>query len=194
MAEPVPELVTDRLRLGGWGPAEREALVALNADPEVMRYFPSTQDRQRTEGLLARVERSFAERGWGLWAVTPHQSAVCLGFVGLMAMPDGVPGAGGVEVGWRLARAGWGHGYATEAATAVLDHAFGPLGLGEVWSMTAVTNSPSQAVMRRLGMEPHATFEHPALEPGHPLAPHVVFRTTADAWRGRPRPDGKVPA
>ncbi|SDE64806.1 GNAT family N-acetyltransferase [Auraticoccus monumenti] len=194
MADAVPGLATERLRLGGWGPAEREALVALNADPEVMRYFPSTQDRTRTEGLLDRVERSFAERGWGLWAVTPNETGACTGFVGLLAMPEGVPGAGGVEVGWRLARSGWGRGYATEAATAVLDHAFGPLGLSEVWSMTTVTNTPSQAVMGRLGMRRHASFEHPALEPDHPLRPHVVFRTTADAWRGRVRPDGKVPA
>lgn len=194
MAEDVPVLTTERLRLGGWGPAEREALVNLNADPEVMRYFAATQDRDRTEGLLSRIERSFAERGWGLWAVTPRETRACIGFVGLLAMPEGVPGAGGVEVGWRLARDGWGHGYATEAATAVLDHAFGPLGLTEVWSMTAVLNTPSQAVMRRLGLQPHTHFEHPALDPTSPLRPHVVFRTTADAWRERGRPDGKVPA
>nr|WP_156612155.1 GNAT family N-acetyltransferase [Auraticoccus cholistanensis] len=187
-------MVTGRLRLGGWGPAEREALAALNADPEVMRYFPSTQDRARTDQLLQRIEQSFAERGWGLWAVTPVATGVCIGFVGLLAMPDGVPGAGGVEVGWRLARSGWGQGYATEAATAVLDHAFGPVGLAEVWSMTAVLNLPSQAVMRRLGMELHTRFEHPALEVGSPLRPHVVFRTTAQAWRGRRAPGGRVPA
>ena len=81
-----------------------------------------------------------------------------------------------MEVGWRLARHAWHHGYATEAGAAAIGVAFRGAGLAEVWSMTAVLNEPSQAVMRRLGMTLHAHFEHPRIEPGHPLRPHVLFR------------------
>ena len=91
-------------------------------------------------------------------------------------MPDGVPGAGGMEVGWRLARHAWHQGYATEAAVAAVGVAFQGAGLAEVWSMTAAVNEPSQAVMRRLGMAQHARFDHPAIEAGHPLRPHVAYR------------------
>jgi RimJ/RimL family protein N-acetyltransferase len=54
--------------------------------------------------------------------------------------------------------------------------AFRGAGLAGVWSVTAVLNEPSQAVMRRLGMTLHEHFEHPRIEPGHPLRLHVLFR------------------
>ncbi len=91
-------------------------------------------------------------------------------------MPAGVPGAGGMEVGWRLARGAWHQGYASEAAAAAARRGLPGSGPGGIWSMTAVANEPSQAVMRRLGMTLHADFDHPAVEAGHPLRPHVAYR------------------
>jgi RimJ/RimL family protein N-acetyltransferase len=90
-------------------------------------------------------------------------------------MPDGVPGAGGTEVGWRLARSAWHQGYATEAARAALGVAFDGAGLPEIWSMTAILNEPSQAVMRRLGLSEVARFDHPRVRAGDPLQPHVAY-------------------
>jgi RimJ/RimL family protein N-acetyltransferase len=55
------------------------------------------------------------------------------------------------------------------------------VGLAEIWSMTAVLNEPSQAVMRRIGMTLHGHFEHPRVEAGHPLRPHVVYRIARPA-------------
>jgi RimJ/RimL family protein N-acetyltransferase len=81
-----------------------------------------------------------------------------------------------MEVGWRLARHAWHHGYATEAAAAAAGVAFQGAGLAEIWSMTAAANEPSQAVMRRLGMTLHARFDHPGVEAGHPLRLHVAYR------------------
>ena len=99
-----------------------------------------------------------------------------IGFAGLNPMPDGVPGAGGMEVGWRLARQAWHKGFATEAARAAVDVAFTGAGLAELWSMTAVLNRPSQAVMLRIGMTPHAFFDNPKIAVGHPLRRHIVYR------------------
>jgi len=90
-------------------------------------------------------------------------------------MPDDVPGAGGVEIGWRLARRAWHHGYATEAAAATARDAFDRVGLTELWSMTAVLNVPSQAVMRRIGMTEVDRFDHPRIPVGHPIRPHVLY-------------------
>jgi hypothetical protein len=90
-------------------------------------------------------------------------------------MPEDVPGAGGTEIGWRLARRAWHRGYATEAALAARDVAFTGAGLAELWSMTAVLNTPSQAVMRRIGMTEAARFEHPRVPIGSPVKPHVVY-------------------
>ena len=82
------------------------------------------------------------------------------------------------EIGWRFAREAWGHGYATEAARAVLERAFSELGLPEVVSFTTVANVRSRAVMERLGMtrDPAEDFDHPSVEPGHPLRRHVLYR------------------
>ena len=176
-----------------WQAADRAPFAALNADPEVMRYFPAPLDRPASDALVDRIEELFQRQGFGLWAleVAAPESASTesaspgfpspgefIGFTGLNPMPAGVPGAGGMEVGWRLARAAWHHGYATEAATAAAGVAFGGAGLAEIWSMTAVANEPSQAVMRRLGMTPHARFDHPGIDAGHALRPHIAYHLT----------------
>jgi RimJ/RimL family protein N-acetyltransferase len=125
--------------------------------------------------------------GMGPASTEPASTGEFIGFTGLNPMPPGVPGAGGLEVGWRLARHAWHHGYATEAAVAAAGVAFEGTRLAEIWSMTAAGNAPSQAVMRRLGMTLHTRFDHPAIEAGHPLRPHVAYRLARSGQPGGPR-------
>jgi RimJ/RimL family protein N-acetyltransferase len=167
---------TERLVMRRWREADRDPYAALNADPVVMRYFPATLDRAASDASVERMEDLFDRQGFGLWALEVARTSEFIGFTGLNPMPDGVPGAGGMEVGWRLARQAWHQGYATEAAMAAADVAFHGAGLAEIWSMTAVLNQPSQAVMRRLGMTPYAHFDHPQVPPGHALRPHIAYR------------------
>jgi RimJ/RimL family protein N-acetyltransferase len=167
---------TERLLMRRWRDADRGPFAAMNADPEVMRYFPAALDRVTSDGFLDRMEALFQRQGFGLWALEEAATGRFLGFTGLNPMPPGVPGAGGMEVGWRLAAHAWHQGFATEAATAAVGVAFGGAGLAEIWSITAVSNEPSQAVMRRLGMTLQAYFDHPRIEPGDPLRPHVAYR------------------
>jgi RimJ/RimL family protein N-acetyltransferase len=167
---------TDRLVMRRWRDADRDAYAALNADPDVMRYFPAPLDRAASNASVDRIEDLFELQGFGLWALEIADTGEFIGFTGLNPMPDGVPGAGGMEVGWRLARQAWHKGFATEAANAAVDVAFAGAGLAELWSMTAVLNRPSQAVMLRIGMTPHAFFDHPKVPIGHPLRRHIVYR------------------
>jgi RimJ/RimL family protein N-acetyltransferase len=176
MAGRLDTIRTERLLMRRWREADRDPYAAMNADPEVMRYFPAPIDRAASDEHIGKMEALFDRQGFGLWALELAGTGGFLGFTGLNPMPQGVPGAGGMEVGWRLARHAWHRGYATEAATAAVGVAFDGVGLDELWSMTAVLNTPSQAVMRRIGMIPHAYFEHPRIERGHRLRPHVVFR------------------
>ena len=83
-----------------------------------------------------------------------------------------------VEIGWRLAAEHWGHGYATEAARAVLAFGFERLGLPEIVSFTTTANVRSRRVMEKLGMRhsPDDDFMHPLIPDGHPLRPHVLYR------------------
>jgi RimJ/RimL family protein N-acetyltransferase len=175
-------IATGRLLMRRWRESDREPFAALNADPQTMRFFPHTLDRAASDAFVDQIEARFAEQGYGLWALEVAATGEFIGFTGLNPLPADVPGGGGMEIGWRLARRAWHHGYATEAARAALCVAFDGVGLDEVWSMTAVLNEPSQAVMRRLGMTEVARFEHPRLPAGHWLRPHATYHLA------RPRP------
>jgi RimJ/RimL family protein N-acetyltransferase len=168
---------TERLLLRGWRDGDRAAWAAMNADPEVMRYFPGTLSRRQSDALADSIEATFERYGFGLWAVEVKGGPPFVGFTGLAPLNPLVPYPG-VEVGWRLARLAWGHGYATEAARASVAHCFGTAGLTEIVSVTAEVNTPSRAVMRRLGMvhDPAEDFDHPVLPEGSPLRRHVLYR------------------
>ncbi|HYY09315.1 MAG TPA: GNAT family N-acetyltransferase [Kineosporiaceae bacterium] len=169
-------LETSRLLLRRWQDGDREPFAAMNADPEVMRYFTAPLSRRESDRFVDRIEAVFGERGVGLWALEVRETGLFIGFTGLWPMPADAPGAGGTEIGWRLARHAWGAGYATEAARVVVDLAFGPLDLPELYSMTALANERSQAVMRRLGFTRFADHANPALPPEHRLHAQVVYR------------------
>jgi RimJ/RimL family protein N-acetyltransferase len=176
-------LRTSRLVMRRWQDADRGPFAALNDDSHTMRFFPGTLDRAASDAMIDRLEERFEARGFGLWALEIASTGQFIGFTGLNPMPGDVPGAGGMEVGWRLARAAWHHGYATEAARAALDIAFFSLELAEVYSMTAVLNEPSQAVMRRLGLTELIRWDHPRIAEGSPLRPHVTYRLARDDHR-----------
>lgn len=178
-------LSTDRLLMRRWLESDREPFAVLNADSETMRFFPATMDRAASDALVEFIESRFDEQGYGLWALEIADTGEFIGFTGLNPMPDGTPGAGGLEVGWRLAKNAWHHGYATEAATAALVVAFDRLGLDEIWSMTSVLNEPSIAVMRRLGLSEATRFEHPRIPQGHVLRLHVAYRLTSAEYARR---------
>jgi RimJ/RimL family protein N-acetyltransferase len=159
----------------------------MNADPEVMRFFPSVLDAAASDGLADRLDAGFAVHGHGRWALERRDTGEFIGFTGLAPMPPDVPGSGGMEIGWRVARAHWRQGFAVEAATAALDDVFTRGSLREVNSITAMINEPSRAVMRRLGMRHVDDFAHPVVPEGSPIRPHVRYVLTRDEWmRSRP--------
>jgi RimJ/RimL family protein N-acetyltransferase len=172
------ELRTARLLLRQWRDSDLEAFAALNADPEVMRHFPSVLTRAESDALALGARALISSRGWGLWAVEVVESAPFIGFLGLAQPRFDAHFTPAVEIGWRLAREHWGSGYATEGARAVVATAFDELGLDELVSFTTVANAASRRVMERLEMthDPADDFEHPLLAPGHPQRPHVLYR------------------
>ncbi len=191
---------TQRLVLRPWRDGDRESFAAMNADPAVMEHFVAPLTRERSDALVDRAQDHLAEHGWGLWAVDVVDPAAggrtgFAGFTGLNPVPAGLPRAPAVEVGWRLARWAWGHGYATEAGEAALAVAFDELRLEQVVSFTAATNTRSQAVMRRLGMRRDEAddFDHPRVPVGSPVRRCVLYRITAleHAARDRPESDGR---
>jgi RimJ/RimL family protein N-acetyltransferase len=180
------DLTTDRLLLRNWRDADREPFAALNADPAVMEHFPSVQTREQSDQLIDRNLPLIEERGWGLWALEVRDTGRFIGFTGLSVPSFEAHFLPAVEIGWRLSKDAWGNGYATEAARASLEHAFGPAGLEEVVSFTATTNLPSQRVMQRIGMVQDGEFDHPRLPDGHRLQRHVLYRINRAQWEAIP--------
>ena len=140
-----------------------DAYAAICADPEVMRFIAdgSTSGREYCAEQLEAFERAWNERGFGLFALERIHSGELIGFTGL-AIPDFLPEImPSVEIGWRLGRAHWGHGFATEAARATLAFGFGPVGLDRIVSVHAVGNDASGHVMQKLGMQLDRETAHP---------------------------------
>lgn len=181
-----PQVESDRLLLRRWRESDLEPFAAMNADPEVMEYFPTLLDRARSDALADMADRGFDEDGYGLWAVQVKGGPDFVGFVGLRSLLHDELSFGDAEVGWRLAREAWGKGYATEAARASLDFGFAERRLEEIVSFTSVRNERSRRVMERLGMrrDPSEDFDHPRIEPGHVLRRHVLYRLSRREWLG----------
>ncbi|WP_084091010.1 GNAT family N-acetyltransferase [Andreprevotia lacus] len=176
-------LETPRLLLRPWRFDDLASYAALNADLEVMRYFPAPMSAAESDAMAERAAGIIALRGWGLWAVEHKDSGEFIGCVGLNIPPPALPCFPCVEIGWRLARAWWRQGYTFEAARAVLDTAFTTLGFEEVVSFTALPNQPSQGVMEKLGMQRDAqTFQHPLVAEGHWLREHCLYRLARADW------------
>ncbi len=169
-------LHTDRLTLRQWRRSDREPFARMNADPEVMRYFPALLGREQSDELADILEGAIELDGFGLWAVELEAEGF-IGFVGLRRVPPEIPPSPSVEVGWRLAREHWGKGLAPEAARAALAYGFDELSLTEIVSFTAAINRPSRRVMEKIEMthEPARDFDHPSVPEGSPLRSHVLY-------------------
>jgi len=181
------ELYTPRLLLRQWRDEDLEPLARMSADPEVMRYFPACLDRAECAALIERCREHFARHGFGLWALQRRDSGEFIGFTGLGHMGFEAHFTPAIEIGWRLARAHWGQGLASEAARAALAHGFTELGMARIIAFTAVSNLPSQSLMQALGMQrdPADDFDHPNLPADHPLRRHVLYTLDRECWLER---------
>lgn len=185
---PAPvELHTKRCVLRQWQPGDLAPWAAMNADPEVRRYFPGLLTPEAAAAEAGRCRDAIAQRGWGMWALDLPGVMPFAGFVGLNVPHYDAPFVPAVEIGWRLPRAAWGCGFASEAAQAALEFAFTRLGIAEVVAITVPDNQASRRVMQRLGMvrDEAGDFDHPRVEAGHPMRRHLLYRAAAPVQPAR---------
>jgi len=177
-------LETERLILRRWSEMDRPLFAALNSDPVVMEHFPALLPAAESDDFVDRIEAQFERHGWGLWAVATRAPDQFIGYVGLWPATFTSTFTPAVEVGWRLGREHWGHGFAVEAARSAMTDGFDRLDLDEIVSFTTKGNERSQRVMQKLGMRrnPADDFDHPAIAEGSPLRRHVLYRQARSAW------------
>ncbi len=172
------DLTTNRLRLRHWSHEDKPSFAALCADEDVMRFFPKPLLRQESDDLVDKLQAELTVWGTGVYAVEELTSGKFVGAVGLHQLHDGFPFAPCVEVAWRIHKEFWGQGMAPEAARCCIEWAFSRGLAEEIIAMTAVSNIPSERVMKKLGMlKDSETFLHPDIPEGHALCEHVLYRT-----------------
>ena len=168
-----------RLRLRPWRlPEDYAPLYAINGDPVVMRFFAHQLTRAESDDWAERIAAHFEPHGWGFWVVELPGDPVA-GVVGLQhlnfAAPFATPARPAVEIGWRIAARHQRQGFAREAAGLALDYGFGTLHLPRVVAFTPPANTASWGLMEQLGMTRAGLFDHPRIEEGHALRPHLLY-------------------
>ena len=168
---------TERLILRPWRDADRAPFIAMSADPAVMDALGGVLSAAEAGGYVDNAAKRLAIFGLTRWAVERREDGAFIGAVGLDPIHHTLPLPAGFEMGWRLTRDAWGHGYASEAARAAIEDGFQRGGLVELFAFTSRPNLRSQAVMERIGMQrtPTLDFDHPALAEGHPMRAHLVW-------------------
>lgn len=167
---------TQRLILRPFRDDDRAPMAAINGDPAVGGWLGGPFSREQSDAFVDRVSAQIAADGFGFYAAETKADGRLIGMIGIRRNVNG-PAPVAIELGWRLAVAAQGTGLATEGAKACLDWGFANLDTPEILAWTAATNVRSQAVMRRIGMQPDPArdFVHTGLPEDHPLRQHVVF-------------------
>ncbi len=166
---------TPRLILRRWREEDRTPFVDLHQDPDVAYWLGGPRFLAKVGEAIDRYNADIDSRGFSEFAVERRADGAMIGAVGVTEIHPNVP-VQGFEISWRLAKHAWGKGYAAEAARAAAADAFAH-GLEEILGLTSEPNLRSQAVMARIGMGRDAArdFDHPSLDPNHPLRRHQVW-------------------
>jgi RimJ/RimL family protein N-acetyltransferase len=152
-------LRSERLALRNWRESDRTAFAALNSAREIMADLGGPLSREESDAKFDRYVAAFARHGLCRWALE-NGDGLFVGYAGLMPSRAGHPLGAHFDIGWRLARAAWGKGYATEAARAALRDGFERVGLTEVLAYTSDDNVRSLAVIARLKLQRAATLDY----------------------------------
>lgn len=169
-----------RLGFRCWTDADIPQMAAINADPEVMRFFPGTETPRQTADFIQRMQALYAAKGYCYFALEELANGRFIGFTGLADKTFTAGFTPCTDIGWRLAKAAWGKGYATEAAKCCLQYGFEKAGLPTIYAMAPAVNQPSIHVMQKAGMQFAGYFKHPLLQ-DHAVLEDCVLYITPDS-------------
>ncbi len=167
---------SERLGFRNWLESDKKPFSKMNADADVMEYFPNTLTKEASDGLLDRLVKHFNEFGYTFFAVDELKTKQFIGFIGIVNSLFEASFTPCKEIGWRLQKESWGKGFATEGAKRCLEYGFDELNMESIYSITPLKNLPSEHVMKKIGMTKQGTFEHPAFEEGYWLKTELYYK------------------
>lgn len=176
------ELVTERLVLRPPVADDLPWVLDQMNTPAVMRYLAGVRTPDEVAQSLAADIDAFHNNGHRRWTVWRRADNARVGRVGLfhlrsLAAPHALKGQR--EIGWTFPEGAWGHGYATEAARAVIGYAFRIVGVPVLYAQTSDSNAASTRMMERLGFIRRA--EHDYVDPDYPAADNPTTVWSMDA-------------
>ena len=165
---------SSRLGFRNWNAEDLAPMTEINADPEVMEFFPKCPNKNETSEFIQRMSKQFDKNGFCYFAVDLLETQEFIGFIGISEQTYEAEFTPCVDIGWRISRNHWYKGYATEGAKACLEFAKKKTGLTEILSVAPVINTKSEAVMKKIGMQKVSTFLHSLLK-DHPELQECVL-------------------
>lgn len=169
-----------RLGFRNWEARDTQAFVIMNANAAVMKYFPFRLTPQQTQQSIEKFKSQLEENGYTYYAVDILDTGEFIGFIGLSKKDFDSPFTPATDIGWRLKPSVWGKGYATEGAERCLKFAFEDLKLKEIISICPSVNTPSEAVMKKIGMTKVGSFNHPQLHDFPALEECFCYKISQD--------------
>lgn len=167
---------SERLGFRAWTEKDRVPFAEMNSSKKVMEYFPKTLSRIESNNFVNKINVLFKNHGYGLYAIDELKTSEFIGFIGFSYPSFALEFTPCIEIGWRIRAEKWNKGFATEGANACLNFGFNQLNFKEVYSFTSKVNTKSERVMKKIGMKKIQEFEHPAIEFGHHLKTHVLYK------------------
>ena len=166
---------SERLGFRNWMEADIEKMIGINADREVMKYFPAQPSKEQTIKFIERMQKQFTEKNYCYFAVDELATRSFIGFIGLSDQTYESDFSPFTDIGWRLDRSCWSMGYATEGAKACLAYADRHLDLPLIYAVSPGVNKNSIKVMEKIGMSFVKYFDHPLLRHNAHLERCVLY-------------------
>jgi len=154
---------SERLGFRNWLESDIEMMTEINADKNVMEFFPGLASKDQTIDFIQKMQKQFTEKGFCYFAVDKLKNNKFIGFIGLSEKSFEAAFTPCIDIGWRLSNTEWNNGFATEGAKRCLEYAFDVLKLEKIYSIAPKINIKSERVMKKIGMEKVLEFEHPLL-------------------------------
>ncbi len=176
---------SQRLGFRNWITADIVPFTQMCQNEKVMEFFPSTLTEEKARSFVERMQQHFEENQFCYFAVERLDTQTFIGFIGLLTQKYESPFTPCVDMGWRLKKAAWGNGFATEGAKTCLQYAFKTWDFDKIYAMATHNNVNSIKVMKKIGMTQEGTFIHPRMDKDLDLQPCVAYSITQETFNQR---------